>query len=292
MTEKRFFNNFKKLGWSDDEQSVSIFNFLMNARKRILQNTILLDLGAGQSRYKFFFEHCHYISVDFAQGDSKWDYSKLDFIGEICSLNFIKNESVDNCLNTTTLEHINEPSDFFSEVHRILKPSGKLFLYVPFIYFEHQIPHDYFRYTSYGLKYLCEKVGLRIISIKPSNSPLYTGSRWINILVDGTRGKGLFSKIMLRFIKLFFKSGIIPLFDFLERYSTQGGFPMCWLLIAEKIGSLRSTNSTYDNKIDALNSIICCPECKNNIQYSETSYICLKCKKKYTTKDGPINFLQ
>ncbi len=291
-TEKKLFYNFKKLGWTDDDQSLSIFNLLMNARKKTLPNTILLDMGAGQSRYKFFFEHCYYISVDFAQGESRWDYSNLDFIGDICNLNFIKNESVNNCLNTTTLEHINEPSNFFSEVHRILKPSGKLFLYVPFVYTEHQIPHDYFRYTSYGLKYLCEKVGLRVISIKPSNSPLYTVSRWMNIIVHGTRGKGLFSKIILKLLKLFFKSRIIPFFDYLEKYSTQSGFPMCWLLIAEKTGSLQSTNYTYDDKIDALNSIICCPECKNNFQNSENTYICIKCKKEYTSRNGTINFLQ
>ena len=289
---KELFDKFVKLGWSTDSQSISIFTLLMKARQKTLPNTILLDMGAGKSRYNFFFEHCHYISVDFAQGDSNWDYSKLDFFGNICDLNFIKDGSVDNCLNTTTLEHLNEPSNFFSEVYRIHKPNGKLFLYVPFIYSEHQIPHDYFRYTSYGLKYLCKKAGLRVISIKPSNSPVHTASRWANIVVDGTRGKGFLSNIMLKIIKFLFKSGLIPLFNFLERYSTEEGFPICWLLVAEKTSSLRNLPTTYEKKIDAKNSMIYCPECKNSIKQTENSCICVKCKKKFPSKDGQINFIQ
>lgn len=99
-------HKFKQLGWDGDAQSVSIFNFLTNAARTINEKDILLDLGAGECRYKFFFEHCHYLAVDFAKGDISWDFSQLDFLGDITRLDFVRDSSIDFCLCTTTLEHI------------------------------------------------------------------------------------------------------------------------------------------------------------------------------------------
>src|SRR3989344_5800342 len=129
-SKKELFIKFKNLGWSNSPQSKSIFNFLMRVRKETQGRNILLDLGAGECRYDFFFDNCHYISIDFAKGDKSWDWNKLDIIGDISNPKFIKNNSVDFCLCTTTLEHINEPQRFFREIYRILKRGGRLFLEV------------------------------------------------------------------------------------------------------------------------------------------------------------------
>ena len=125
MDRGECYKRFGQLGWGDDSQSLSVFNFLMHAREQVPPGSVLLDLGAGECRYQFFFEHCHYLSVDFAKGDSQWDYSKLNLVGNITDLAFISDASVDFCLNTTTLEHLSEPSIFFAGVHRILRPGGK-----------------------------------------------------------------------------------------------------------------------------------------------------------------------
>ena len=74
LDEKDIFNKFKKLGWSNDSQSKTIFNFLMKVHKQVKSNQILLDLGAGECRYSFFFDNCYYISVDFAKGDRSWNF--------------------------------------------------------------------------------------------------------------------------------------------------------------------------------------------------------------------------
>lgn len=236
MERKELFKRFKKLGWGNDAQSINIFNFIMDAKEQIPQDSILLDLGAGKCRYKFFFEHCRYLAVDFGKGDSQWDYTKLDFIADICNLSCIKDESVDFCLNTVTLEHLNEPFLFFAEVKRILKPGGRFFLYAPFVSDEHQIPYDFFRYTSYGLKYLCQKSGLSIVSIKPSNSTLYTGISLATSAIINTKSQSIFINLFLKCLKGIFKFMLIPLFNSLDAYSKSNTFPFCWLLVAEKEG--------------------------------------------------------
>ena len=39
---------------------------------------------------------------------------------------------------------------------------------VPFAWNEHEVPNDFGRYTSFGLKYLLEKHGLKLINYKKS----------------------------------------------------------------------------------------------------------------------------
>jgi len=256
IDRKQFFKKFKKLGWGNDAQSVNVFNFMMDAKKQVPSDSILLDLGAGQCRYKFFFKHCYYLAVDFAKGDSRWDYSKLDFVGDICNLGFIRDESVDFCLNTVTLEHLSEPSLFFAEIRRILKPAGRLFLYAPFVSDEHQVPYDFFRYTSYGLKHLCQKNGLRVISLKPSNGSLYTGIRLATSTIINTKSKNILINLFLKCLKGIFKFILTPLFDCLEVYSISNTFPLVWLLVAEKEGKIEKCKR-YANKQQAIESITC-----------------------------------
>lgn len=252
----KYFRLFKTLGWGNDEQSVSIFNLLFSLSRQAKKGDIVLDLGAGECRYSFFFKNCIYLAMDFVQGDSKWDYSKLDFIADICKPYFIKSESVDYCLNTTTLEHLKEPSHFFIEVNRILKPGGMLYLYVPFVYHEHQAPYDYFRYTSYGLKYLVEKSGLNLISIKPSNRPLYTGIRWANITLKYAETKNLFYKFLLNGLKVIIKYLLIPVFDLLSDHTESVMmFPQCWILKAQKVGKKQKNEKNHRNKQYAIEYI-------------------------------------
>ena len=49
----------------------------------------------------------------------------------------------------------------------MLAPGGRLLLIVPHEWEVHQAPHDYYRYTRYGIAYLLEKAGFREYTIEP-----------------------------------------------------------------------------------------------------------------------------
>ena len=56
------------------------------------------------------------------------------------------------------------------EMHRVLKPVGRLFLSTPFILPIHDAPYDFYRYTQFGLAHLCR--GFQHVKIRPRNDYL------------------------------------------------------------------------------------------------------------------------
>ena len=48
----------------------------------------------------------------------------------------------------------------------MLTSGGHAIYTVPFIWHLHEEPHDFFRFSKYGLRYLFEKVGFEIVEIK------------------------------------------------------------------------------------------------------------------------------
>ncbi len=126
----------------------------------------VLDAGAGEGNYKPHFSRQRYTGLDLAVGDAKWDYSRLDVVGDLALLPF-PDGAFDAAVNIVTLEHVTDPARVLGELARALAPGGKILLIAPLEWEEHQQPHDYFRFTRYGLQYLLERAGFSDISIQP-----------------------------------------------------------------------------------------------------------------------------
>ncbi len=154
--------------WIDriDLEGSSIRKLVIQAAQEIPPGSRILDSGAGQCPYRRFFQGKKYVSIDFALGEKTWDYTHLDVIGSVDSLPFVSN-SFDAVLSTQVLEHVPEPGCIISEMYRILRPGGRVYLSAPQGFGEHQQPFDFFRFTQFGLRYLLEKNGFRIVTIQP-----------------------------------------------------------------------------------------------------------------------------
>jgi SAM-dependent methyltransferase len=127
----------------------------------------ILDAGAGEGAYARHFQKHRYIGVDRAIGDAQWDYSRLDVIGDVLQLPF-PDRSFDAALSIVTLEHVRDPRLALSELARVLRPGGELLLAVPHEWEVHQHPHDYFRFTRFGVEHLAVNAGMRILSLIPA----------------------------------------------------------------------------------------------------------------------------
>jgi SAM-dependent methyltransferase len=126
----------------------------------------VLDAGAGECRFRQAFSHARYIAVDSAEGDVTWNYSSLDTIAKLESLPFAEG-TFDRVLSVVVLEHTAEPGRAIREFRRVLTDGGTVHLIVPHMWEEHQRPHDYFRFTSNGIRYLMECGGFRVRRIEP-----------------------------------------------------------------------------------------------------------------------------
>jgi SAM-dependent methyltransferase len=144
-----------------------IWEFVRQAAAEIPASSRLLDAGAGQCQFKSLFGECSYIAVDLALGDNTWDYSRLDVVSDLERLPFPDKE-FDGEICIQVLEHLREPKTVLCELYRVLKPGGYLYLSAPQGWGIHQAPHDYYRFTCYGLRYLFEQAGFKIDYIKPS----------------------------------------------------------------------------------------------------------------------------
>ena len=159
-----------------DPLEFSIESFVRSAAKAP-KGALVLDAGAGESRFAGFFRDHRYLALDCGIGDGSWDYSQLHLYGDLTAIP-LRSQSVDVALNTQVLEHVPDPGLVLAELNRVLKEGGFLYLTAPQGWPEHQQPHDYFRFTRWGLEHLLTEAGFSQIKIQPQGGYfLYLGHR-------------------------------------------------------------------------------------------------------------------
>lgn len=100
---------------------------------------------------------------------------RVDVYANALALPF-RTQTFDTALCFQVLEHVEEPAALLVEARRVLKPGGSLILTAPHIWNEHEMPHDYYRFTRYGLRHLLETAGFRIVEIRPMAGYFVTAS--------------------------------------------------------------------------------------------------------------------
>jgi len=109
---------------------------------------LTLDVGAQNGPYAALFPHR--IALDIKPGRG------VQVIGDAQALG-VGSAAVDAVLCTEVLEHLPEPQRAIDEIFRVLRPGGALILTTRFLFPIHDAPHDYFRYTKYGLRHLLRR---------------------------------------------------------------------------------------------------------------------------------------
>jgi SAM-dependent methyltransferase len=126
---------------------------------------VMYDLGCGEAPYKeYFLQYCDsYVGVDWT---NTLHNSRADIVTDLNSSFSIENAVADTLISLSVMEHLCEPQTFLNESYRILKDDGIFILGVPWMWWIHEAPHDYFRYTPYGLKYMFDKAGFKDVKIE------------------------------------------------------------------------------------------------------------------------------
>jgi SAM-dependent methyltransferase len=186
----------------------------------------VLDAGAGELQYAHFFTNHNYLAVDLAIGDDHWDYSKVHCLADLAALP-LATGSCDACINIVTLEHVREPAKVIAELGRALKPGGQLLLVVPQDWEVHQAPHDYWRFTRYGVRLLLERAGFTAIHVYPIGGWFRLMARRLLNGLQFFRGFRFVAAAVL----LAPPALVLPLFDGMDR---QRNFTLGYLCTAVK----------------------------------------------------------
>ncbi len=125
----------------------------------------LLDVGCGEQPYRGLLapKVDRYIGLEHPA--TLHPNPAIDILGDAMSLPF-KSGSFETVLSLQVLEHVPEPALKLAEIGRVLVPGGHLILAAPHIWSVHEAPHDYFRFTRYGLAHLVAKAGMEVVYIQ------------------------------------------------------------------------------------------------------------------------------
>ena len=133
----------------------------------------VMDVGCGDCPYAHLINRdvTKYLPVDtFDAGE--FGYKRADvteFDGR--TLPF-EDDSIDHIICSEVFEHVAEPEQLASEIHRVMKPQGTALITIPWSARFHYVPHDYHRFTPTALKLLF--AAFQGISVVPRGTDITT----------------------------------------------------------------------------------------------------------------------
>jgi SAM-dependent methyltransferase len=160
-----------KVGTTNESVRVK---WIENTLKKIPSGLTILDAGAGESQFKKFCSHLHYVSQDFGQYEGKgevglhtgtWDNSKLDIVSDITAIPR-PDHSFDAIMCTEVLEHVPDAVAALTELNRLLKHGGYLLITAPFASLTHFAPYHFATgFNRFFYEHHLAKFGYNIVEL-------------------------------------------------------------------------------------------------------------------------------
>ena len=115
----------------------------------------VLSIGAGidSDRQGGFYRDYFPEAVSYTTSEVSDDYG-CDLVLDVRSMPQINDRNYDCVYCSGVLEHVDDYHSGLAEMTRILKPGGIFLLGLPYRQAPHLVPHDYWRFTEYGIRFL------------------------------------------------------------------------------------------------------------------------------------------
>lgn len=196
----RYFAWLNRLAKARSRQG--LYEFLASEYATIPAGASVLLVGSGGEIRRQLGRHAstrgfHVLSLDIDPDQ------RPDIVGDVSVYDF-GTKRFDVVILSEVLEHLVSPQQALDNLHGFLVSGGRLILSTPFMLPLHAQPHDYFRFTRYGLQLLLQK--FRDVNVAERNSYFEAiDVLWLRLLYVGDRRARLASCF------------IIPLIYFLKR---------------------------------------------------------------------------
>jgi SAM-dependent methyltransferase len=203
----------------------------INARKEHARG-ILLDAGCGSQPYRPLFDQVReYVGLDLPPNPAARVH------GDALALPF-RDGAFDTVLSNQVLEHVPEPLRLMREAARVLKPGGILLLTTPQTWGLHREPHDYFRFTKYGLRYLAERSDFEVLDIAPTSGLWATWAQRFADTVIFTYFRSA-PRLLIKILSLFLAPVLIMGYA-LDLLFGKRGDTLDYVMIARKLDGRKS----------------------------------------------------
>jgi SAM-dependent methyltransferase len=191
----------------------------------------LLEIGCGLSPYRDLFRAT---ATRYVASDIDPSASLPEVVCDGARLAF-QSGSFDSVLCTQVLEHVPEPVRVLGEIARVLRPGGTVLLTVPLNSGVHGPPHDYFRFTEFGLRRLCEQAGLAVEELVERGGRITNAAQALLLVfeIDRMRRRNVVAALLRRAIRIFcwaVERWALPL----DRRFPKEGNPVGYALLARK----------------------------------------------------------
>jgi SAM-dependent methyltransferase len=112
-------------------------------------------------------------------------YPNVDIVTDLRNVPLAEG-SLAGGISIAVLEHVPDPAEHIAEMHRLLRPGGRMLVFVPFMQPFHASPYDFQRYTEVGLREQFPQ--FEVLSVKvgagPTSGMLWTLQEWLAMLLS------------------------------------------------------------------------------------------------------------
>ncbi|WP_266148188.1 class I SAM-dependent methyltransferase [Dyella halodurans] len=145
----------------------------------------ILDVGAADQWLRAWIkDQAKYIALDYPATGRDLYHARPEVFADAASIPFL-DDSFDGVCCFEVMEHVPRPSVVFFEIFRVLKPGGRAWISMPFLYPLHDAPFDFQRYTEFGLRRDVERAGFEVITLQRSGHAIRTAGLLACLAVSG-----------------------------------------------------------------------------------------------------------
>lgn len=146
---------------------------------------LVLDIGAAD---RWIESHLPagvaYVALDYPATGRDLYGARPDVFADGAHLP-MSSASFDGVVCLEVLEHVPDPSIVVAEIARVLRPGGRAWLSMPFLYPLHDAPFDFQRYTEYGLRRDIQRAGLEVVALRKSGHAIRSAGLLFSLAVAG-----------------------------------------------------------------------------------------------------------
>lgn len=146
---------------------------------------LILDIGAADRWIESHLSaDADYVALDYPSTGRDLYGARPHVFADAAHLPF-PDGNFDGVICLEVLEHVPDPAIVMCEISRVLKPGGRAWISMPFLYPLHDAPFDFQRYTKFGLRRDVERAGLEVVTLHESGHAIRAAGLLMCLAIAG-----------------------------------------------------------------------------------------------------------